>query len=436
MRKLRYLWITGLGLAATLTATAAEPLRLTLAQALATAEQTSISVLISRESVAQAIEVAVQQRSNLMPQVTLDAAQRRSRTASVGGALVNSGINNRFDAQLNGRIDLLDPERIATYKAADFAIAVAKLGQAQVREVVLAAVGRAYFAHQRNLRRIDVLQANIARSHSLLQLTQNRLDAGVATQIDVTRAEAQLAIDEQERLQQDTVLQASELLLKQLLALDMAQPLELAPFEVRRTEPAAYLASMEAAANTHRADVLGAQKLLEQNDLEVRAVRYGRLPAFAILGSYGLASSEAFDGNETRVWSGSLAMSVPVFDSKRISSLTNYALSRRRAQQLRVQDLQSQVSAELRFARQDAASRLAQIKVAEKGYNLGEQELALARRRFEQGVADNRELVEAQSRLAAASDNFVEATHFYNLSRLELARAQGAVSGILAEQEK
>ncbi len=434
MRTFRYLWVAGLGSVAALAANAA-PLRLTLAEALAQAEQTSLTVLISREVVAQAVEVAVQQRSNLLPQVTLDATQRRSRTASVGGALVSSGINNRFDAQLNGRVDLLDPERIATYQAANAAVAVAKLGQAQTREIVLAAVAQAYFAHLRNLRRVEVLEANIGRSKSLLQLTQNRVNAGVATQIDVTRAEAQLALDEQARLQQDTVLQASELRLKQLLALDMAQVLELSAFNVRRTEPGAYAASLEAAANARRADVQAAQKLLEQNELEVRAARYGRLPALAVLGSYGLATANAFDGNETKVWSGSLAMSVPVFDSQRSSSLANYALARRRAQQLRVQDLQSQVSAELRLARQDAASRLAQIKVAEKSRRLGEEELELAQRRFEQGVADNRELVEAQNRLAAASDNYVEATFLYNLSRLELSRAQGEVSGILAEQE-
>ena len=36
-----------------------------------------------------------------------------------------------------------------------------------------------------------------ARARSLVDLAHNQLNAGVATQIDVTRAEAQLAIDEQ-----------------------------------------------------------------------------------------------------------------------------------------------------------------------------------------------------------------------------------------------
>lgn len=410
------------------------PQVLTLEQALRAAEQTSLEVLIGREAVNQAVAAALRERSGLLPQVTLDATQRRSRTVSVGGVLVSSGINNRFDALLNGRVDLLDPERIATYRAATYAVAVAQLGQEQLREVVTATVAQTYFTQLRNLRRIEVLDANIARSRSLVELAHNQLNAGVATQIDVTRAEAQLAIDEQARLQQDTVVQASELQLKQLLGLDLAAPLELADTRLRRVPPADDLAAYEEKAFAQRADFLAARKLLDQNELEVRAARYSRLPALAAIGSYGYATRDAFDGREERVWSGSLAVSMPVFDSARTTALTTIALSRRRAQDLRVQNLQAQVAAEVRLARQDAASRLAQIAVAEKGYQLAAQELQLAERRFQEGVADNRELVEAQNRLAAASDNQVEAAYNYQLSRIELHRALGRVTGVLAEQ--
>lgn len=433
MRKLSHLLFLG-SLCAAAGLRAEAPIVLTFADALATAEQTSLQVLIGRETVNQAVAAALQQRSNLLPQVTLDAAQRRSRTASVGGALVSSGINNRFDAQLNARLDLLNPQRVATYKAATYAEAVARLGQEEVREVVQAAVATTYFTHLRNLRRTEVLDANIARARSLVQLATNQLNAGVATQIDVTRAEAQLAIEEQARLQQDTLVQSSDLQLKQLLALDLARPLHLQEFNVRRAEPAAYTASLAGVTLEQRADLRGARKLLEQNELEVRAARFSRLPSLALIGSYGYASAEAFDNNETKIWSGSLAMSLPVFDSARSRALTGIALSRRRAQELRLQNLETEINAELRLARQDAASRLAQINVAEKGFRLAEEELTLAGRRFEQGVADNRELIEAQNRLAAAADNRIEAGYRYNLSRVELARATGRVGAILEEQ--
>ena len=96
--------------------------------------------------------------------------------------------------------------------------------------------------------------------------------------------------------------------------------------------------------------------------------------------------------------------------------------------------LELQISAELRLAAQDATSRHAQVAVAEKGLGLAREELRLAQQRYQQGVADHREVVEAQNRLAQAEDNLVEAVHQYNLSRVELARARGDVRTILAER--
>jgi len=110
------------------------------------------------------------------------------------------------------------------------------------------------------------------------------------------------------------------------------------------------------------------------------------------------------------------------------------ALSRQRAQELRLHALELQISSEMRLARQDAASRNAQITVAEKNLRLSEEELRLAQQRYQQGVADNREVVEAQNRLAIASDNYVEAVYQYNLSRVELARAKGDVRTVLVEK--
>ena len=413
--------------------TSADSRELTLGESLTLVADTNLNVLISREAVNQAIEQVAQSRSGLMPQITLDASQRRNLSASVGANLVRSGVNNRFDGQLNGRLDLLNPSNIARYKAAKMAVTVAELGEAGVRQSIMATVATTYFAHLRNLERITVLDDNISRAQSLLELAQNQLNAGVATRIDVTRAESQLAVAEQARLQQDTVVQGSELQLKQLLALDIGQPLQLAPFAVRRNSPGVYTSTETDLVYDRRPDLQSAQTLLEQNQLEVRAAKYGRLPSLALIGSYGYATEYAFDGNEAKTWSGSLALSIPIFDGSRIRSLTGLAMSRQRAQALRVRDLEYQISAELRVARQDATSRLAQIAVAEKGLALAREELVLAQKRFEQGVADNREIIEAQGRLSTASDNVVEAVYLYNLSRVELARVRGDVRTIVQE---
>jgi outer membrane protein TolC len=148
-----------------------------------------------------------------------------------------------------------------------------------------------------------------------------------------------------------------------------------------------------------------------------------------------MSSQRAFDGRGENAWAAGLTLTLPVFDGLRISADQRQAGSRLRAQELRLRELELLIEAELRMAAQDAASRFAQIAVGEKSRALAEEELRLARVRFEQGVADNREIVEAQNNLAEASDNLVEAVYQYNLSRLELARVRGDVRGILRERE-
>ena len=152
---------------------------------------------------------------------------------------------------------------------------VAQANYSAVVQTVLADVAASYFANLRNLRRLDVLDANISRARALLELARNLLSAGVATQIDVTRAEAQVALAEQARLQQDTTVHQSQLFLKRLLDLEPGRELSFEHFDVRRVNPGLYTFSEEKTAFEKRAEYLAAQKALEQTKLNVRSAEYG-----------------------------------------------------------------------------------------------------------------------------------------------------------------
>jgi outer membrane protein len=408
---------------------------LSLEEAFNTVEQANTTVLIGRELVAQAIASADLQRVNVLPRVALDAQQRRSQTVQINnGAPVESPPGNRFDGKLTGNFSVLNPSAIVAHRAARKAVTVAEFDYKQTLQNVLTAVGQTYFTHLRNLQRISVLDANIARARALLDLARRQLEAGVATQIDVTRAEAQLAITEQARLQQDTNVYQSELNLKRLLDVEAGSPLSLEGFRVRRIEQPAFAEATLPAVFDRRADYLRAQMALEQNQDQLRAAKYERLGALSLFGEYGIATARITDGQEKTAWLGGASVTVPVFDGWRSNANQRVALALLRTQELRLRNLELAIPSELRLAAQDARSRNAQVAVAERSLRLAEDELRLAQIRFERGAADNREVIEAQNRLAIASDNLVEAVYQYSLSRLELARAQGEVRTILSEK--
>jgi outer membrane protein len=410
---------------------------LSLAEAFEGIEKANPNVLISREAVAQALAAADQQRAALLPDISLDAQQRRTKAVQVTGAgpFEQSPVN-RFDGRLTGSVALLNPAQIAAYRAAKKGAAVAEFDQQQTLQTVFSAVAESYFGHMRNVQRIAVLDANITRARELLDLVRRQLDAGVVTQIDVTRAEAQLAIAEQARLQQATTVYQSELQLKRLLDWQLSAPLTLAGFDVKRIDQGALAGEAEKKALEQRSDYLRATKAIEQNQDQVRAAGYQRFGVLSAVGEYGYATSRAFDGNEKEAWLAGVAVSVPVFDGLRTNADRRVALAQLRQQELRVKALELQIPAELRLAAQDANSRNAQVSVAERSLQLAEEQLRLAKIRFEGGAVDNREVIEAQNALAVASDSRLEAVYQYNLSRVELARVKGDVREILTEQAK
>jgi len=419
-----------------LTARAENPPRLSLEDALATVDRVNVNVLLSREALVQAMESANLQRADLIPSLSASAQQRRSESPLVSATVKAKGSPaNRSDARLAGTYQLFSPQQILQYRAARIGVSVAQLDVEQTIQGVLAAVAQTFFTHLRNVKRIDVLDANIGRARELVRLAGNQVDAGVATQIDVTRAESQLSIAEQARLQQATVVYQSELQLKRLLDLEAQSGLTLVDFAVRRVEESAFATVDEKSLFERRSDYLRSRRILDQNQEQLKAVRSERFGSLAASGDYAFVNTELFDGNDQTAWSAGLAVSLPVFDGLRIRSNQRQALSQIRSQEFRLRQLELLISSEVRLAYQDARSRFAQVGVAEKSLQLSEEELQLAQNRFKQGVADNREIIDAQNRLAQASDNLNEAIYLYNLSRVELARSRGDVRSVLGERE-
>ena len=411
-------------------------MELSLGEVLTRVEAENLQILLNREIIEQAIQQAGRERSFLYPQVDVEVRQARSKSPSLGQlrGFVPQTTNNRFDAVVSARFALLDPALIAAYQAASKGVELSREQYDTLVQEVFEITAQVYLAHQRNLKRFEVIESNIERARVLLDLARSQLDAGVATEIDVTRARVTLATEQQARLQQETAVYESELTLKRLLDLELDRDIAIRDFVAHREADSETPQVREESVLNDRADYRVLERRLERNKLEQRAASWERFPTLSVFGDYGMAAERAFDGDEQEIWTAGVAVSMPIFEGYRIRSNRMLANSRRRATEIELRDLRQEISSELLFAWRDLRSRLAQIEVAEENLELAEQEFRLARTRFEQGVADNREVVDAQNRVSLADDNLVEAFFQYNLTRLEYARARGDVRLLLGDQ--
>ena len=126
-----------------------------------------------------------------------------------------------------------------------------------------------------------------------------------------------------------------------------------------------------------------------------------------------------------------MALKIPVFDGGRRDARRAEQGSLLRQEEIKAKDFGRQVELDIRLARGEVIGAEGQVTVAEQGLKLSQQEVEQAERRYRAGVAPSIELVDAQTRFARAQDNRILALYQYNLARVNLATAMGALHRIL-----
>lgn len=411
---------------------------LDLRGALERAHQANFDVLLARESRESAAQNVVRSRAGLLPNASLEVDQSRAMSPIVGGvtqagqpAAVDRAFMNRFDAVIRARMSLFDLNTRAAHEVSRFNLRITESRIESVIQDIYALIANSYFGHLRNVRRLVVIDANLERDRVLLRIAQNQWEGGVATPLDVTRAEVSLATNELARLAQETNVLESALNVQRILNLQLGSTLELAPVDVPGREPGVVPVESELRdVFERRPEYRLERESLERNRYARRAAGWQRLPSVEISGIWGTTGESIGDGFDEQ-WRIGIGVSVPIFEGFRIRADQLEADSAIRSQEFVLRQLEQEIEAELRLAGQDLRSRYQQVQVARKSVELNRREYELARIRFEEGVADNADVVTAMARLAEAEGVLVDAEYAYHLSAVRNARVRGDVMELL-----
>jgi outer membrane protein TolC len=87
--------------------------------------------------------------------------------------------------------------------------------------------------------------------------------------------------------------------------------------------------------------------------------------------------------------------------------------------------VKGQVEEDVRLALSALHTTVERVRAADEAFRLAQRELEMSRDRFRAGVADNLEVISAQTSLANARDDQVQALAAYNAARLNLAASLG-----------
>lgn len=95
--------------------------------------------------------------------------------------------------------------------------------------------------------------------------------------------------------------------------------------------------------------------------------------------------------------------------------------------------IEARIVREVKTALDELNAARSAVDVANLGYQLSQEEVAQAQRRFAAGVTTNVEVITAQDALARASDNQISALFRFNLSRANLAQATGEIESMYSK---
>jgi len=397
-------------------------------------------VQLARELITQARARAAEARAALLPNLSAAVVdQSQTRNLEAFGLRLNiplpgfafpvkAGPFTVFDARATASQTVLNLGSIRRYQASRAGVLQAEAESEGARDAVRAAVSRAYFAALRALAVLDAAEANVRLAEAVLRLAEDQKAAGTGTGIEITRAGVRLADQKQRRLAAQNGLTAAHLQLLRAMNLDLDVRLELADSLAFAPIPATTLEQALHEALELRSDWQAEQKRLETARLQQSASRLDRLPSVSLFADYGTIGSGIDSCFPTRTYG--IAVQVPVFDGGRVDARRAQSASQYRQEAIRSEDLRAQIELEIRLALDGLQSSADQVKTAEEGLVLAENEVAQAERRYRAGASPGIELTDAQSRLERARENRISALFGYNLARIDLAVAMGTIRRI------
>jgi outer membrane protein len=298
---------------------------------------------------------------------------------------------------------------------------------AAMQSVVLQAE-QAYFGYQASRGLFAAARAAVQTAESNLAAAARRHEVGLATIADVLQARTALAQAQLAAQTAEGNVQAARADVALAMGLDANGAFEVAA-DTGATPGLALTESVDSLigrAVRDRPDVAAARALLRQSEAEVRVARSATLPSLALGATAGRSFSniEALEG---RTYALTLGLSVPIFSGlsrqyEVVAARENAAAAAARAEQTRLQAV-AQVFASyytLRTSTQRVATSADLLASAERSEEV-------ARGRYAEGVGSILDVLTAQSALADARAQSVQARWVWYASLAQLARDAGVL---------
>ncbi|MDB5840552.1 MAG: outer membrane protein multidrug efflux system [Herminiimonas sp.] len=396
----------------------------TLQRLLSTALEQNRDVRIAAARVAEARALAGVTELARLPQLDIAGSFDRGRVFQ--GSQFSTGNLSSLQAQAFFEVDLW--RRLASLNEAARAVVLANdYARHSIAISLIAEVATDYFALLSLDQQFRITERAIANRERFLLLTQRKFRQGASSGLDVSRAEASLALARGNLPDLQRQIARFENQLRILLGENPAaivrERRDLQDFPI----PLAVPTGLPSSLLERRPDLRQAEYNLAGATASVSAARAALFPSISLTGTFGWESTELsglFSG-PNRVWSFGLSLLQPLINAQRNGYQVEATRGRQEQAILQYQNAVAQAFREVADALAARRSFREFLTAQEQQVNALRQASQRVLRRYETGFSSYFEVIDAENSLFSAELQMVQAYGNSLVSLVQLYRALG-----------
>lgn len=277
---------------------------------------------------------------------------------------------------------------------------------------------------------LDNRRQNLRNNQILLERTRALFGAGRLTFLEVQRSEQAVLVAENALLNVQQDYQDAIDDFKIVLGMPVEEDLEVVPVELDVTVPDLDQADVLEMAHAYRLDLQTARDRIEDARRGVAIANNGLLPDLNVGGEARVgnrAGEPAADlDSRTLTYSAGVTLELPI-DRLAERNILRRALIGFQQTQRQFDELRDRVTADVRSAVRGIRSAQAQLEISARSIAVAERQIELAYELLKTGEAETRDILEAQSSLLQAQDDYEQAQAALQIQVLQFLRDTGTL---------
>jgi len=391
-------------------------------------------LVVAAARVDEARALVGEAESFFLPRLDAEASASRqqisTRTAVAPPGIPREHSSYRASLNLSYDIDLFGRLRSGA-EAARAELAASEASRDAVRLALAAQVAKSYFALRSLDEQVALTKQSLGLREDLLALQRKRHRAGVIGDFELRQLEAEAAAARAQLPALEEAREREEAALAVLLGRSPRDTFESAIEVTRRYDETLQApvvpAGMPSELLLRRPDLVEAERRLAAANARVAVARSEMFPSIAltaVLGSESAALSNLFSG-PAGLWTIAAAVSQPIFSGGRTEARTAAAEARERAVLAQYLQAVRLAFSEVRTALASQARARERFEAESDRARALQETLRLARLRYENGIASQIEVIDAERGLLAARVARVDALRAHRAAVADLFRALG-----------